>query len=316
MRRSMLPIWPDLVCADTLTADGALAVISFGVPLTSASANIPIRQLGPSPLAEVWRSMEPVTRGRYGSISFARNANVLAGTTSADGSETDATTEQLYQQIVEAARQAGYPHLIRVWNHVGGINECEGDLERYQRFSAGRHEALIRLGYERTQFPAACAVGMNRSGLVVYFLASRTPGVQVENPRQVAAYEYPPEYGPRSPSFARATVVQWNGEAMVFVAGTSSVVGHKTLHAGDVIAQLDETLRNLDLIVRESAARAGYRASLDDLSFIKTYLRNAADYDVVADRVTAALPRARHLFLESDICRRDLLIEIEGVARL
>ncbi len=103
---------------------------------------------------------------------------------------------------------------------------------------------------------------------------------------------------------------------MIFVAGTSSVVGHETLHAGDVSAQLGETLRNLDLIVREAAGRAGRRATLDDFSMIKTYLRHSAHYELVAARVTSALPKARHLFLEADICRRDLLIEIEGVARL
>ncbi|HSP16049.1 MAG TPA: hypothetical protein VLV78_14990 [Thermoanaerobaculia bacterium] len=311
----MVPIHPELVSTKAASTDDTLAVVSFGVSLPEASATIPIRQLGPAPVAEVWRSPLPVTRGHCGGISFRSNSEVLVGTISGEGPETDVTTRHLYRQIVEAARRAGYPHLLRVWNHVGGINEDERALERYKRFSAGRHDALTHLGYAREQFPAACAVGMKSPGLIVYFIASRAAGEQVENPRQVAAYDYPPAYGPKSPSFSRATIVRWDGEPMIFLSGTSSVVGHKTCHAGDVEGQLDETLRNIERIVCESAARAGCRATLDNLGFVKTYIRRASDYDVVAARVTAALPRAQHLFLESDICRPDLLIEIEGVAR-
>jgi chorismate lyase / 3-hydroxybenzoate synthase len=312
----MVPIRPELIPANSVSADDALGVVSFGTSVAGASATIPIRQLGPSAVAEVWRSSLPVTRGESNGISFASNGAVFFGTISGNGVETDKITEELYRQIVQTIREAGYPHLLRVWNHVGGINANERELERYKRFSTGRHEALTSLGYAREQFPAACAVGMNSPGVIIYFVASRTAGVQVENPRQVAAYDYPPVYGPRSPSFSRATVVRWDGEPAIFVSGTSSVVGHRTCHEGDVVGQLDETLRNIEKIVCESASRAGCRATLDSFALVKTYLRRASDYERVAARVTAAFPRAQHLFLESDICRPDLLIEIEGVARL
>jgi len=260
----------------------------------------------------VWQSSLPLTRV----ASYVANGAILFGTVSAEGEPTEATTARVYEEIVRMAREAGYAHLLRAWNHVGGINATEGDLERYKRFCGGRYDALTRGGFECHEFPAACAVGMAGEGVITYFVASRYPGIHVENPRQVAAYEYPPEYGPRSPSFARATVARWNADAMIFVAGTSSVVGHKTLHAGDVIAQLEETLRNVDVIVREAASQAGGHASLEDLAIAKTYLRRASDYEEVAARVTAALPKTQHLFLEADICRKDLLIEIEGVVRI
>ncbi|HSP33660.1 MAG TPA: hypothetical protein VLU46_05030, partial [Thermoanaerobaculia bacterium] len=224
----MHPIRPELVDAAAVSCDDALGVVGFGVKACTVS--VPIRQLGPKALAEVWRSGLPVKRGK----SFSTNGSILFGTASASGGATEAITAELYETIVRTARDAGYPHLIRVWNHVGGINGTERETERYKRFCAGRHDALTRNGFECRQFPAACAVGMNGDGVIAYFVASREPGIQVENPRQVAAYEYPREYGPRSPSFARATVAA----GMIFVAGTSSVVGHKTLHAGDVVAQL------------------------------------------------------------------------------
>jgi len=300
---------------DQWKRDDALAIVGFGEAPDDACVTIAARQLGEIPLAEVWRTSSPVSKSRAGDIAFAANGSVLFGSVSANGGATDVITAQLYEHIVDTVRDAGYPHLLRVWNHVGAINECEGELERYKRFSAGRHEALAGRGFHRQQYPAASAVGMSGSGLAVYFIASKMAGTQVENPRQVAAYDYPPVHGPRSPSFARATVAQWNGNGMIFVSGTSSVVGHETRHHGDVRAQLQETLDNMRAIVAEAAGRVGRRASLDELSVAKTYIRRAHDYEVVAPLVCSALPVTQHLFVESDICRRDLLLEIEGVVR-
>jgi chorismate lyase / 3-hydroxybenzoate synthase len=316
MRQRMLPLWPELVPTDRVPAGDVLGVVGFDLAPGGARLTIPIRQLGAAPVAEVWRSALPTTHARCGDVSFSTNGSVLLGTIAADGGETEVVTRRLYEQIVDTACRAGYPYLLRVWNHVGAINDEERDVERYKRFSAGRHEALTGRGFQHRQFPAASAVGMVRDGVTAYFIASRAPGEQVENPRQVAAYDYPPAYGTRSPSFARATVAQWNSHAMIFVSGTASVVGHETRHEGDLDAQVEETLRNMETIVGEAASRVGLRASLDDFKIAKTYIRRAADYATIAPLVTAALPGTQLLFMESDICRRNLLLEIEGVATL
>ena len=107
----------------------------------------------------------------------------------------------------------------------------------------------------------------------------------------------------KSPSFSRATV--WRDT--VFVSGTSSVVGHQTVHAGDVLAQLEETLRNIEVVLAQTGR------TLDTVTAAKTYIRNAADYPLVAARLAEVFPV--NLYLEADICRKDLLLEIECVAR-
>ena len=293
----MLPVQAHAADSNAVVSDDVLAVIAF---LTSVpgSVQIPLRPLGELS-CEVWRSELPVTRFSIGDVSAASNGAVMLGSVAGDLNDTEAT----YDKILEAMRIAGYPRLLRVWNHVGGINECEATLERYRHFCVGRHAALTKAGFARERFPSASAVGMPGRGLAVYFLASRSESVQLENPRQIAAYDYPPSYGPRSPSFSRATVA----DGMLFVSGTSSVVGHETRHPGDIEAQVKETLCNLDRIIRTAGS------SLENLQFVKTYIRRAADYDVVRSIVEAALPHTRGLYLESDICRRDLLVEIEGI---
>lgn len=259
----------------------------FGSVRPSA-LSVPVRVLGGSD-SEVWLSGE----------------DLLFGSVVADGSKPiEETSRELYRGVIADVRDAGYPYFVRMWNYVGGINERDGGRERYQLFCAGRHDAFVAAGYHHdVDLPAASAVGMAGRGLITYFLAAREPGVQVENPRQVAAYNYPPQYGPKSPSFSRATV--WNDT--VFVSGTSSVVGHASVHQGDVLKQLEETLRNIEAVLSQTGR------TLANVVSAKTYLRDAADYDLVSARLADVFEE--NLYLEADICRSDLAIEIECVAR-
>lgn len=270
------------------SVDGCPAV-SFGRHLDGALF-VPLRQLGPEPQLETWPQAKDELL--FGAVTLEENGSL------------ESLTRAAYDRMIEEARAAGYPYFLRMWNHVGGINEFDEGGERYQLFCAGRHDAFVAAGYQHgADLPAASAVGSHGRGLVVYFLASREPGLQVENPRQVSAYDYPRQYGPKSPSFSRLTV--WR--ETVFVSGTSSVIGHETVHAGDVAAQLEETLRNMETVL----ARTG--KTLSDVVAAKTYLRRADDYEFVARRLQRVFPA--NLYLEADICRRDLLIEIEAVAR-
>jgi chorismate lyase/3-hydroxybenzoate synthase len=263
-------------------------LVTFGHALPGA-LSVPLRALGPGPHVEVWECGDELL---FGFVTVPETQSL------------ETCTRDVYVRLIADARSAGYPYFVRMWNFVGGINEHDERCERYQLFCAGRHDAFVAAGYHHdVDLPAASAVGMRGRGLVTYFLAAREPGVQVENPRQVAAYHYPPRYGPKSPSFSRATV--WQDR--VFVSGTSSVVGHETLHAGDALAQLEETLRNIEVVL----ARTG--RTMANVISAKTYIRNASDYDAVASRLAGVLPS--NLYLEADICRADLLLEIECVAR-
>ena len=276
-----------LPARDLQASDDLLGAVSFGAPHPLASITLPIEQLGPEPLVEVWRG---------------EGARFVAAASNEACPECGA--RNAYEALFRAA---GDLHLIRIWNHIAGLNDGDGDTERYRRFCIGRHDAFAAAGWPKQRFPSASGVGMPGGALTVYALAADNAGVQVENPRQVSAYDYPRQYGPRSPSFARATIAA----GLLLTAGTSSVVGHQTVHADDVEAQLDETLVNLDAVAR--AAGAPGLATFDRL---KVYLRRRSDYPVVAARLEREFPRAQKLFLEADICRNDLLVEIEGVGPL
>ena len=143
---------------------------------------------------------------------------------------------------------------------------------------------------------------MSRTSL----LATDRPGTRVENPRQVSAWRYPRQYGRTPPSFARATLLP-AGDVLA-ISGTAAVVGHASAHAGDIDAQLAETLRNLEALLAAGGLPAGFGRNAP----LKAYVRHPEHVAVVQAFATKHFPEAPLLLLHGDICREELLIEIDG----
>ncbi|MBA3598999.1 MAG: hypothetical protein H0W40_16720, partial [Methylibium sp.] len=133
------------------------------------------------------------------------------------------------------------------------------------------------------------------------------------------AYRYPGAYGTRSPSFSRAALVDAGaGRSALLISGTASIVGHASRHLGDVEAQVRETLVNLQAVLEAANARGSARFTLPALD-CTVYVRRADDAPRVRAVIEAVLgtdSRAARsaVCLEADICRADLLVEIEAHA--
>ena len=269
----------------------------------------------PAPV-ELWTSDRPVDFDRDDGLGYAHNGEYLFGhlyLLEVELGAMAAASFKAYGRLTAFLERHGYPRLLRCWNFVNQINLGSHDQERYRQFCLGRHQALAgQPGFER-HLPAATAIGMHEPGLLIYFLAARNPGVQVENPRQVPAFEYPREYGPRSPSFSRATYARFADTDHLLVSGTASVVGHVTRHPHDTAAQVDETMANLGALLahgaREHLAGRHWQAQT-----LRLFIRNKAELPQLRAHLGEILgPDAPLLMLEGDICRSDLKIEIEGV---
>ncbi|MHB8256853.1 MAG: chorismate transformation enzyme, FkbO/Hyg5 family [Acidiferrobacterales bacterium] len=261
---------------------------------------------------EVWVSTRAVAVSRDSGLSFSHDGGLLFGSLvlgDADAGQIDRKAFAAYSAIFDVLDRMGYPELLRVWNYFPDINGADRGMERYREFNVGRYEAFCRKGRAigDGMVPAACALGTRQGTLVVCFLAGRAPGIYIENPRQTNAYLYPSDFGPRSPTFSRGVLV---GDALL-VSGTASIVGSKTMHPGDVLRQLDETLENLRVVVAQARARGFATSDPAGLS-LNVYLRHATDYPVVRGRLDAEFGGARIAFLQADVCRTDLLVEIEA----
>ncbi|MCK7496072.1 MAG: hypothetical protein MZW92_37815 [Comamonadaceae bacterium] len=105
------------------------------------------------------------------------------------------------------------------------------------------------------------------------------------------------------------------GQRTLFISGTASIVGHETVHVGDAAKQLEETLANIDALSEQAARHGMPQSGPARQLFLKAYLRHAEHFPAVQARLRQAFgPQARIVCLRADICRADLLLEIEGVA--
>ncbi len=265
--------------------------------------------------------IESVLRGgvfdrRAGAWTLYRDGPWLLGAASVHvTSGAEPATRALYDDLFQIV---GRRRLARVWHYVPTINLPEdGGLERYRAFSRGRSLAFeAAFGSDFHGFvPAASAVGTDGEQLVAFFAATEGDAWHVENPQQVPAYRYPVEHGPRSPTFARATVVAGKGGCSdVFISGTAAIRGHATVAPHEIVPQLACTLENLAVISEACRVGPDLACGRAERRHFKVYLRHAGDLPYVRSVLERELvtPEDQVVYLRSDVCRAGLDVEIEA----
>jgi chorismate lyase / 3-hydroxybenzoate synthase len=297
-----------------------LSVIGFGRAITlpqmaCAPLWVDIPVLGGNDNSfEVWASDAPVTACEHQGIRGTSDGKVLFGSLSLEqhaGDTLEMLAAQAYMRIFGFIDHFGYSNLLRVWHYFPHINDDENGLERYRGFNVGRHASFVANGRSigEEDVPAASALGSNSGSLVIYFMASTQPGKAVENPRQVSAYHYPQTFGPSSPIFVRAMSATLGGQYCFFISGTASIVGYETLHQGDAEKQTAETLLNIRTLLQQIPHYDPAQGRM----LLKVYVRHIGDLPMVRGKVQAEFgPACKAVYLHSNICRTDLLLEIEG----
>lgn len=280
-------------------------------------------QGGKPAIHEAWVVDQPTVQGNSEGIVWRRSGDLLFGvitlweqvaTPNSTVSALRKLTEQAYQRLFRLLDQQGLPHLWRAWNYIPDIHGEQAGLERYRQFNLGRGDAFEHCSRSVTeQVPAACALGLAEGPLSIAFLCGASPLVPIENTRQVSAYRYPSHYGPRSPTFSRAALAYLGSQELFFVSGTASIVGHESLHDGDVVKQTQETLNNIGALL-DASARAGRGGPFApaDLTY-RAYVRQPADVGAVQREVEACVGQAPVQYVQADVCRRELLVEIEAL---
>jgi chorismate lyase/3-hydroxybenzoate synthase len=302
-----------------------LALINYGriqpppEDATRVSISVNMEQLNDPPMTEVWTSPLPISINTVDGVHVAFNEEVVFGDVECEelnGIALDEVVYSAYCRMLDSLSSLGYPHLFRVWNYFPAINGEQKGLERYKRFCIGRHQAFFERHREYKSFlPAASAVGTRSGPFQLYFLAGRPKAFHIENPRQISAYDYPRMYGPQSPSFARATFTSMPSCSYLFIAGTASIVGHATQHKDDCFKQTKETLSNLESLMEQAKkANRELLRSRPSLSLLKVYVRHGQHIKMVKQTIQEYFDhQIPTLFLSGEMCRRNLLVEIEAL---
>ncbi len=290
--------------------DRLLAAFAFGESLDPDRATpLALTTRDGIPAYEIWRSAGSVTRANECGARIAYDGQLLFAAWTLDEAAHDgveAAAEFAYRRIAELTAKSGYIDVIKVWHYFGAINDGAGDAERYRRFCVGRARGIV----DGARLPAATAIGVQSAPfrLTVFMLAAKTPGLPIENPRQVPAFEYPRAYGPASPSFSRAMLMPWG---QLFVSGTAAVVGHESCHADNAGAQLRELALNLDALVARAEVLGGQKLQPQALKF---YVRRADDVAAIEALAARLFPGdCPRLSVLADICRTELQVEVEAL---
>jgi len=269
---------------------------------------------------ENWWIEDEVTYSRRGAMRVAECSDFAVVVWEGDELDTEdyqQYTYEAYRDLFDCVQSTQHRQPVKIWNYLGNINDGDGDEERYRRFSVGRAIAFQELGIDDVQAPTGTGVGtMQERGLTIIALCSRETFALAENPRQVSAFDYPRQYGPESPKFGRAGSVATSDCRLHLISGTAAIVGHESMHPDDTGAQLGETLRNLDSLCEAISEIDADRASfeLDADCVLRVYLRDPSDRDATARALAARLgaDATQIVFLHGDICRRELMVEIDG----
>lgn len=257
-----------------------------------------------------------------------------------EGAEASAPVEQqtrhLFGQLAGelALADLEVTDLLRTWIQVPEILGTEGRGSRYLAMNRGRAAAFEgvwpgrgRLSGDaaaiRFPYPASTGIGAGPGGpvrLAAVALKGADGALErlaLENPRQVPAYRYTAADGWPQPLFSRGMAVRGLGGLWVWVSGTASIVGEKVAHPGDVQAQAEETFDNIAaLLDGENFARHGWpgvSAGLMDMVCARVYVKDAGMGEICRAVCERRLPPCPTVYVQTDICRPELLVEVEGL---
>lgn len=102
----------------------------------------------------------------------------------------------------------------------------------------------------------------------------------------------------------------------MLVGGTAAVRGEDSTHPTDLEGQLEETFRNLDHVLDAArAAQSQPHHAAPRFRSLRAYVVRAGDESTVRQRITTRFPSLEALeVVPAEVCRPELLVEIEGAA--
>ena len=225
-----------------------------------------------------------------------------------------------------------FDQIVRTWLYLGDIVGPENDTQRYKELNRARtdffkpfhfgnsHASTAASG---TVYPASTGIGTDGRDLLMSCVALATQRDDVsltplENPQQVAACKYSPTYSPQSPKFSRAMAIRIGQTDTVLVSGTASIIDSESRYIDDVQGQTHQTLDNIAALISSENFRQyslpGGGQTLDDLAIARVYIKRREDYDLVKAICEARLGELPTIYAVADVCRPELLVEIEGIA--
>lgn len=242
----------------------------------------------------------------------------------AGGFHGDVVGEGMAQQSTEVFRQVSdllekecFPinSIIRQWNYIEQITGFDETSQHYQIFNNARSSYYAKTTWENG-YPAATGIGANLGGLLIdldaaLFSKPDCYATAIDNKLQVAAHAYSDDVleaahsKKTTPKFERAKSMTFGGRKLIYVSGTAAIRGEESLTGVGLERQLHITMENIAELI--GAAK---------LKMLRVYLKDKSFYKEAERLLDAYGLNIPISYMWADVCRDELLIEIEGIAVL
>ncbi|MGM9759904.1 MAG: endoribonuclease L-PSP [Parabacteroides sp.] len=222
---------------------------------------------------------------------------------------------EVFRQLGNVMRKEGFPvnSIIRQWNYIERITAFDGEDQHYQSFNNARSEFYGRTTWDNG-YPAATGIGANLGGLVIDIDAAlfKSPGcfaTPIDNKLQVAAHAYSGQVleaarqRKTTPKFERAKSMTFDGRRIIYISGTAAIRGEESLTGVGLERQLHITMENIAELIGQAR-----------LKMLRVYLKQKEDYALAKQLLDAYGLNIPISYMWADVCRNELLIEIEGIA--
>jgi enamine deaminase RidA (YjgF/YER057c/UK114 family) len=240
----------------------------------------------------------------------------------AGGFQSDVINQSIEQQANEVfgkidaiTTREGFPinSIIRQWNYIEKITCYQGENQNYQSFNNARSRFYAKTTWING-YPAATGIGANLGGMLidldaVIFKSPHVYATPIDNKLQVAAHVYSEKVLERAqkqqttPKFERAKSIIFGDRRLVYISGTAAIRGEESLKGVGLEQQLHITMENIAQLTGNAKP-----------VMLRVYLKNKGDYPLserLMSEYNLPIPIS---YMCADICRDELLIEIEGIA--
>ena len=257
---------------------------------------------------------------RYLRITSGSYREIVAGALCADNFDLPVReqSEQAFQKaeaILKAERMT-FGDIVRQWNYLEDITDVLHGNQCYQDFNDVRTRYYASSEWP-AGYPAATGIGTQSGGIQIDFNAVKgdIAILPLDNDWQRAAHVYSDdvlishraEAEKGTPKFERGKLLSDGRQKYVYISGTAAIRGEESVGEGDVLLQTEITLEN----IRHLTASGTHSGQLE---MLRVYLKNAEDVQRVKNRLDILCPDVPVAYLHADVCRKELLVEIEGTA--
>ncbi len=226
-----------------------------------------------------------------------------------------------------------FSDIIRQWNYIEQITDTvihkDEKSQNYQVFNDVRSRYYSQSVF-KNGFPAATGIGTEFGGVTIDIIAAkfddRYSVVPVKSPVQLDAYSYSKkvlaenhsmnDFSRTTPKFERAKILETPGSDVIFISGTAAIKGQMSSNEISVEQQTEMTIQNiLSLISAGNLLRNGLRTSQKaEMLNLRVYVKHKKDMNQVKEICQKHFPETPCIYVAADICRPELLVEIEGQA--